>query len=148
MPGNLTAVLTSWPLLLSLAARIGYDLYLKYAFPGLITGKLSDFAGIFLVTVLAFALLPRRRLLSTLLIVLLFAWWKSPLSQPVIDAINAIAPVRFARVVDYWDLLAFSMIPVALVVARRKSGETLSRYRRFAAFPVAVRLAVYREKGK
>ena len=36
MPGNLTAVLTSWPLLLSLAALISNDLYFKYAYPGLL----------------------------------------------------------------------------------------------------------------
>ena len=50
MPGRLTAVLLSWPLLLSLAALITNDLYLKYAFSGWVTGKLSDFAGIFLVS--------------------------------------------------------------------------------------------------
>ena len=139
MRGRLTSLLLSWPLLLSLAALITNDLYLKYAFPGLLTGKLSDFAGIFLVSFLAYGLWPKRRLAATATIVSLFIVWKSPLSQPLIDALNSVAPVRFARVVDYWDLLAFSIMPLArLSVTQLANKQATSRRRSIAVVPVAL----------
>ena len=139
MPGKLTSVLLSWPLLLALATLITNDLYLKYTYPGLVTGKLSDFAGIFLVSCLAFSLLPRWRLASAVTIVLLFCWWKSPLSQPLIDAVNSVAPVRIGRVVDYWDLTAFAIMPLALIAVRRAVARTdRSRRRAMTAVPVAI----------
>ena len=138
MRGRLTSLLLSWPLLLSLATLVANDLYLKYAFPGLLTGKLSDFAGIFLVSYLAFGLWPRRRLVTSATIVVLFIVWKSPLSQPLIDAINALAPVRFARVVDYWDLLAFSMMPLALLAIPNIHKRSPSRRQTIASVPIAL----------
>jgi hypothetical protein len=45
-------VLTTWPLLLALATLIVNDAWLKSAYPGLISGKLSDIAGIAVVALL------------------------------------------------------------------------------------------------
>ena len=138
MRGRITPLLLSWPLLLSLAALIANDLYFKYAATGLLTGKLSDFAGIFLVAYLAYGLWPRRRLTSTLTIVALFVYWKSPLSQPLINMINVVSPFRFGRVVDYWDLLAFAIMPLALVAERQlPAASNRSAPRRLAAVSVA-----------
>ncbi|RYZ53586.1 MAG: hypothetical protein EOO14_15270, partial [Chitinophagaceae bacterium] len=42
-----------------------------------------------------------------------FAWFKSPLSQPAIDGINLFSPWPLHRVVDYSDLLALCVLPLA-----------------------------------
>jgi hypothetical protein len=112
-----TAMLTTWPFLLSLLLLLLNDLWLKQAFPGLLTGKLSDFAGIALVTLLSMALWPRRRLAAALCVAAGFVYWKSPYSQPLIDAVNGYLPWTFGRVVDYTDLLALLVIPGCAVVA-------------------------------
>lgn len=139
MAGNLTSVLLSWPLLLSLATLVANDFIFKYQFPGLLTGKLSDFAGIFLVSSIAFAVAPRRRWQSAVAIVLLFAWWKSPYSQSFIGALNALSPIQFNRVVDPWDLLAFSVMPLALLLARKHAAYPQpARGRAAAAVLVAI----------
>ncbi|HEU4589588.1 MAG TPA: hypothetical protein VFS13_01665 [Steroidobacteraceae bacterium] len=39
-------MLTTWPFVLALATLIVNDAWLKPNYPGLVTGKLSDFAGI------------------------------------------------------------------------------------------------------
>jgi hypothetical protein len=48
----------------------------------------------------------------------MFVFWKSPLSQPLINAWNTIGPFTVARVVDWTDLLALLALPLALRYAR------------------------------
>jgi len=45
----------------------------------------------------------------------MFAFWKSPLSQPLIDGWNSVGAFRVARVIDWTDLLALSALPAALL---------------------------------
>src|SRR5262245_58353539 len=85
-------MLVTWPFALALVTLIVNDAWLKSAYPGLITGKLSDFAGVAVVALLGMSLLPRRRLLVCALIAVGFTWWKGPWSQPFIDAVNALFP--------------------------------------------------------
>ena len=127
----------SWPFVVSLALLLANDLYLKLEYPGLITGKLSDVSGVFLVTYLSVGVFPRARLLLSALVAVLFAIWKSPASQWVIDAINSNISVNIGRVVDYSDLLALAAIPLAWVFAAGFSGfETPRIWKRVIAMPI------------
>lgn len=124
---RMTSVLTGAPFVLCLVTLIANDVWLKAAYPGWLTGKLSDFAGIAVVSLLAMAAGPQRtwRVMATL--VAAFAWWKSPLSQPFVDAVNVaplplIAPI--GRVVDYSDLLALCVIPLCSALARQAIANT------------------------
>jgi hypothetical protein len=45
----------------ALAALLANDLYLRTHFPGVITGKLSDFAGLVVVSLVLLPLSPRRK---------------------------------------------------------------------------------------
>ena len=115
------------------------DLYLKLEYPGPITGKLSDVSGIFLITYLSIGVFPRARLLLSALVAVLFAIWKSPISQWAIDTINSNINVTIGRVVDYSDLLALAAIPLAWVCASRCSNDEAPRHwRRVMATPVLV----------
>ncbi len=107
------SVLVSWPFLLSLAVLVTNDLYLKSAFPGWLTGKLSDVAGIYLVALLITAAFPIRKYAGAAILALGFLYWKSPASQWFIDNVNSVLVPQIGRVVDYSDLLALIMIPIA-----------------------------------
>ncbi|HJU88985.1 MAG TPA: hypothetical protein VJ672_06300 [Gemmatimonadaceae bacterium] len=103
--------LTSPPFIASLALLLLNDLVLKTAFHNAVTGKLSDIAGLIVFPLFWSALAPRRRLEIVIGTGVLFIWWKSSLSQPVIELWNSIAPLTIGRTVDYTDLLALVVLP-------------------------------------
>jgi len=111
------------------------DYFLKYQFTSWLTGKLSDFAGIFVFAQFFFALFPNKTRTTACITALSFVYWKSPLSQPLIDGWNSLAIVPVTRTVDASDLLALAMLPIARLyffsLQRSPTPKTL-------AFPVAL----------
>lgn len=103
------------------------DHVLKYQFPGLITGKLSDFSGLFVVGLLALSLRRVPATISLTLLALLFVWWKSPASSVFIALWNDHIPWPVRRVVDYSDLLALVSLPAAHSYWLRHRTIALSR---------------------
>ncbi len=89
------------------------DFFWKYEYPGWITGKLSDFSGLFVFTVFLRAVLSVERKLLILFVTLFFIWWKSPLSENLIDLIKNYPGLNITRVQDYTDLLALFILPFA-----------------------------------
>ena len=140
LAGRTVAVLVSPPLLLSLALLLSNDRWLKHAYPGVLTGKLSDFAGIALVGVLLAASFPRHRRATLIGLSIAFAWWKSPFSQPAIDWLSSVSGIAFARVVDYTDLMALSVLPPCAAAANRacERAPDLRALRRAASVPVGL----------
>lgn len=92
---------------------IGNDHFWKYQYGNWLTGKLSDFAGLFILPLFLAYLFPRRRKLVALASGLFFLFWKSPLSENAIYFYNQFALVPITRVVDYTDLIALSILPLA-----------------------------------
>ncbi len=136
---RLVSTAGSWPFVVSLALLLANDLYLKLEYPGLITGKLSDVSGIFLVTYSSIGVFPKAKLPLSVLVGVLFAIWKSPTSQWAIDAINSNISVSIGRVVDCSDLLALAVIPLAWVcTARCLDFETPRFGKRVIAAPIVV----------
>jgi hypothetical protein len=64
------------------------DFYLKYEYGNLITGKLSDFAGLLIFPIFMTSLFPGLKLYSSIIIGIGFLLWKSPVMTPVIDLVN------------------------------------------------------------
>jgi hypothetical protein len=91
--------------LTALAVLVLNDLWWKYAWPGPITGKLSDFAGLFAFAVF-FACVSRRPAAACIGTGVAFVIWKSPLVEPLL-----VGPV--SRVADVTDLLALAILPLA-----------------------------------
>jgi hypothetical protein len=116
--------------LFSLFLLLLNDISLKYEFHNGFTGKLSDFAGLFVFAVFWLAILPRFRWQVVIITALLFIWWKSSLSSSFIQAWNEMMPVPVTRVVDYWDLTALTMLPLAFLLSRSNYDPKI-RYRRF-----------------
>jgi hypothetical protein len=133
-------VFISSPFLISLATLLVNDLYLKGAYSNWATGKISDFSGLFLVTMFAFALLPSHRRIIGFIIASAFVFWKSPLSDPVIRLIQSQGVSHFNRVVDYSDLVAVVMIPLAIVLSNNPVDMKMTSpmVRRALAIPVVI----------
>jgi tetratricopeptide (TPR) repeat protein len=104
----------------TVAILVVNDHVLKQAFPGVVTGKLSDFAGLFAFAVFFSVAIRRHVPAIHVAIAVAFAAWKSPLSDPAIEAWNATMPFRIARAVDYSDLLGLSVLPLSLAYLRRR----------------------------
>ena len=106
-------ILTSPGFVISLSLLLTNDFFLKPAVSNPLTGKLSDFAGLFAFTLFWIALFPRLRRAIPLSVAVGFTFWKSSYSQPVVDWWNALGLIYFSRTVDPTDLIALSVLPLA-----------------------------------
>ena len=123
----------------ALALLLLNDLVLKQRYPGFVTSKLSDVAGIFAFGFFWAALLPRRAATVCIGTAIGFALWKSPLSQPMIDAMDAHG-FAVTRVVDYTDLIALAALPLAYAYVRYSYANGPSRRRKARRLSPAVML--------
>jgi uncharacterized integral membrane protein len=98
--------------ILSLTLLLLNDFYLKQAFHNEITGKLSDFCGLYVFVVFWSSILPKHKKTIFWVTGLLFVLWKSPGSQLIIDFFS-INLFTINRVVDITDLSALLVLPLA-----------------------------------
>lgn len=103
--------------LAALALLLANDWLFKPAFHNGLTGKLSDFAGLFAFSLFWTALFPRYKTLIFSATAVFFACWKMPLSQPLLDAWNNTGFWPLGRVVDPTDLWALLALPMAWLYA-------------------------------
>lgn len=98
--------------LISVALLLVNDFYLKYQFHNYLTGKLSDFVGLFAFPY--FVSLFFKSKIKTIYIItgILFVFWKSSFSQFAIDFVNTIG-IGINRVVDYSDVMALLILPLS-----------------------------------
>jgi len=99
--------------ILSLVCLLLNDLYWKHEYHNWLTGKLSDLTGLFVLSVFLSAFFYRRTVLVYIGITIFFIWWKSPLSQSLIDLLNRSLDLSFNRTIDYTDLFAIPFIYAA-----------------------------------
>jgi len=92
------------------------DHFFKAEFGNMLTGKLSDFAGLFIFPMFLKYLFSVSTRKSIMMTVVFFIFWKSPFSQYFIDAFNSFGLFRLARVVDYTDFIAFLILPLTMYV--------------------------------
>ncbi len=125
-----------------LALLIANDLFFKWHFANALTGKLSDFAGLFILPIFIAYFLPKSKKNIALLIGFLFILWKSPISTPLIEFVNSISSIPFKRVIDYSDLIALSVLPFSHIMINKETFKVsyprgLYRYLRIATLLVA-----------
>jgi hypothetical protein len=113
-------ILTSVAFLSGLALLLLNDFFFKQMFGNFFTGKLSDFAGMFVFPLFLMLLFPRHKTKVFLFSALFFIFWKSPFSQPMINLWNSFGLFRAGRVVDYTDLFALTMLPLAWMAHSRR----------------------------
>jgi hypothetical protein len=105
--------LTSFWFLAGLTVLLLNDFLLKLTFHNWVTGKLSDFAGLFIFSIFWTVLFPRQKQMIFIATALVFAFWKSDLSEPYIKFWNDFSFLPLQRTVDYSDYLALLILPVA-----------------------------------
>ena len=123
-----TDLLACAPFVACLAVLVLNDSLLKPEWHNAITGKLSDFSGIAVFCLFWIAFLPAYARSVLIATATGFAWWKSPLSQPLIELWNARIPLQLARTVDYSDLLALLELPAIAAYVRRGPVQPASPY--------------------
>jgi len=88
------------------------DWYLKPVFHNTLTGKLSDFAGLFALPYLLSSLLPKHTLKIHVWTGLLFIVWKSELVEPLIALANSLK-IPVSRTIDFTDNVALVSLPLS-----------------------------------
>ncbi len=98
------------------------DFYLKQAYGNLWTGKLSDFAGLFIFPYFLAAFRVKSAKEIYFISALLFVFWKSEFSQFLIEFVRS-AGIGINRVVDYTDLMALLILPVSYKELQRQAQK-------------------------
>lgn len=98
--------------LISIIILLTNDLYLKYEYHNFLTGKLSDFAGLFAFPLFLSYFYPKSSKVIYILTAILFIFWKSELSQPIFETAKTFN-IGINRTIDYTDLIALLIIPVS-----------------------------------
>jgi hypothetical protein len=113
--------------ILSVLMLIINDWYLKQNFHNEITGKLSDFAGLFSLPFLLSSFYPKWNRHFHISISVFFIIWKSTFSQPAIDLMNLLGlPVH--RTVDVTDNVALMSILFSYYLFNRPSAVVLPTF--------------------
>ncbi|QQS33276.1 MAG: hypothetical protein IPM50_01460 [Acidobacteriota bacterium] len=126
---ELSRVLTSTGFLFGLFVLFLNDFFLKSAFGTSLTGKLSDFAGMFVFPLFLAALVPRRAPSMCFAAALAFVFWKSPFSNFAVDVLNSVSPLAIGRIIDYSDWMAVTILPVSYCYFRSLTKIPRMRYR-------------------
>jgi hypothetical protein len=119
-------LLTTPGFLIALSLLLANDFLLKPAFHNALTGKLSDFAGLFAFAIFWTALFPKHKRIIHLIIAFGFLFWKSNWSQPLIDGWNDLPLFGVARTVDYSDMLALLVLPFAYLYCEKNPSSVWS----------------------
>ncbi|AHM59258.1 hypothetical protein D770_04955 [Flammeovirgaceae bacterium 311] len=114
-----SGLLTAPLFLVGLFCLLINDFILKYEFSNALTGKLSDFAGLFIFPFFFSAYKPKKAIVIYLATAIIFVFWKSPQSQGLIDAFNDFG-IELHRTVDYSDLLALIVLPLSFKYFRNQ----------------------------
>lgn len=88
------------------------DLYLKYEYHNYLTGKLSDFAGLFAFPYFFSCFFPKKIKPIYILSGILFVFWKSEFSQPMFDFAHSYG-IGIDRIVDYSDYMSLMILPIS-----------------------------------
>lgn len=100
--------------LCSLLLLILNDWLFKVLFHNFITGKLSDFAGLFAFPFFWSALFPKKIKEIHLFTILFFVFWKSPFSDVFVNFIGAF------RVVDFSDNIALISVFISFQLSKKE----------------------------
>jgi len=114
--------------ILSLVILLLNDFYLKYEFSNFITGKLSDFACLFIFPYFISVFSPNKSRGIYIFTFAFFIFWKLEISEQFIKFISNITNFAFYRTVDISDLIALSILPFSYNYFQKKNTE-VSNYK-------------------
>lgn len=106
--------------LLGLILLLTNDFYLKSAFPSMLTGKLSDFAGLFIFPYFFSVFFKDQAKYIYLITGIFFFYWKLEIAQPFITFIASITHLPLYRTVDVTDWIALLILPFSYNYFRKE----------------------------
>lgn len=99
------------------------DFIFKYKFPGLITGKLSDFTGLFIFPYFFSTFFFKQQKTIYWSTAILFILWKLPITDGIVNAFNSLDFVFVKRVKDLSDLVALTVLPFSFMYFKSESTK-------------------------
>lgn len=108
--------------LISILLLLLNDFFLKEAYHNFLTGKLSDFTGLFALPYFLSLIFPKFIKANYVFSAIFFIIWKTELIQPIFDVLNSIG-LNFTRVIDYTDLIALSVLPLSYLYWNNESFQ-------------------------
>ena len=135
MHSRFRIIQTPWFILAVLILLLN-DFLLKDYYHNWLTGKLSDFAGVFILPLFLSVLFPKQIKSLLIFTAAFFLYWKSPWSDGLIHTINTLPGFHYARVIDYSDLIALSMLPLSYLVFSKKESLAVRRVSPALSFSV------------
>jgi hypothetical protein len=121
----LATPLTSPLFLFALGLLLLNDFFLKPTFSNAVTGKVSDFSGLFLFPLFFASLLPRVRTPIYMGTACAFFFWKTSWVDPAIALWNSRGPFPIDRTVDPTDLMALAVLPLSYWWGSRPSRKAM-----------------------
>jgi hypothetical protein len=120
-------ILGSPGFLIGLLSLVVNDFVLKEQFHNGFTGKLSDFAGLLVFSLFWIAFFPRHKKFICISTTVLFVFWKSAYSRFFIEGWNSLPFFGIQRTVDYNDLWALLIVPLAYFYSGVSAGVYMPR---------------------
>ena len=133
MERHRTELLQSPLFLIGLCLLLLNDFVFKYAFSNPITGKLSDFAGLFIFPFFFAALFPRWIKSIYILTIAIFIYWNSELSSGLIHFLED-SGLLLHRTIDPTDFIAFIVLPLSYFYFINQSSKKITRRKISLAF--------------
>lgn len=99
------------------------DFFLKSIYGNWFTGKLSDFAGLFIFPLFWSILFPKLKNVIYVITALIFIYWKSYYSNFIIEFINHYSILNLSRTVDLTDLLALIILPLSYLYQEKETKK-------------------------
>lgn len=122
--------------ILALGLLLLNDFHLKYEYTSFLTGKLSDIAGLFLFPYFLSSLWLNRAKSIYIGTALLFIFWKSPLSQEIIDWGQSVG-IGFNRVVDYGDFFTLLILPLSFLYFKKQLLSSAEKHQ-YISIPIGL----------
>lgn len=117
---------TSIGFILGLCILLINDFYLKNHYGNWLTGKLSDFAGLFIFPLFWTILFPKLKNRIYFATAIIFIYWKTVYSEFLINIINQYFTENLNRVVDLTDLLALVILPFSYLYSQKNDKKTIN----------------------
>jgi len=110
-------ILKSPLFVLGLGLLLLNDFYFKTEFSNWLTGKLSDVSGLFIFPLFLTVIFPQFKRTCFFATVLLFIFWKTPISTPLIEIVNN-SGIPIGQTIDLTDLWTLLILPLSFKYER------------------------------
>jgi hypothetical protein len=114
------------------------DFFLKQHYHNWLTGKLSDFAGLFIFPIFLTYLFPKKAISNYVFTALFFVFWKLEYSSSLLFYVNETFGSEFSRTIDDTDLIALFILPISYLYQNNAKEMKISYVK-----PIVIAVAIF-----